>query len=381
MDFKPKHSASSLNIFTIMTSLAKKENAWNLSQGLPDYPIAPELADLLKEAVVEGYNQYPPMPGLKALRENISIELNKRYQTDFCNPDVVTITPGATYSIFTALTSLIDRGDEVIYLEPAFDCYLPAIEINGGVPVKVTLSASDNFALDWQKIKEAISEKTKAILVNTPHNPTGYIWTQEDWRQLAELIGEKDIFVISDEVYDNIIFDGKKHNPGFLQPSLEGKVISLYSFGKTFHITGWKIGYVVASEALTSAFRSVHQYLTFSVNSPAQYALARYLEMYNPLEASLILQKKRDLLIDELKESHLIKLNTSEGTYFQLYNYSAISDLPDTEFAKWLTTEYKVATIPLSAFFRFPQNDKIVRLCFAKRDEVLIKAAAQLRKI
>ena len=218
-------------------------------------------------------------------------------------------------------------------------------------------------------------------MVNTPHNPTGYIWTQEDWRQLAELIGEKDIFVISDEVYDNIIFDGKKHNPGFLQPSLEGKVISLYSFGKTFHITGWKIGYVVASEALTSAFRSVHQYLTFSVNSPAQYALARYLEMYNPLEASLILQKKRDLLIDELKESHLIKLNTSEGTYFQLYNYSAISDLPDTEFAKWLTTEYKVATIPLSAFFRFPQNDKIVRLCFAKIDEVLIKAAAQLRKI
>lgn len=364
-----------------MTNLARQENAWNLSQGLPDYPIAPELAELLKEAVIDGHNQYPPMPGLVYLRENISKELNKRYQTNYCSPEVVTITPGATYGIFTALTCLIEKGDEVIYLEPAFDCYLPAIEINGGIPVKVTLDASNNFGLDWQKIEDAITEKTKAILINTPHNPTGYVWTKEDWKQLASLIADKDIFVISDEVYDSIVFDGQKHLPGFLQSSLIGKVISIYSFGKTFHITGWKVGYVVASKEITKAFRSVHQYLTFSVNSPAQFALAKYLEIYDPLEASRLLQGKRDLLITHLENSLLKKMNTSNGTYFQLYDYSQISNLTDTEFAKWLTIKHKVATIPLSAFYKVEQSDKLIRLCFAKKDDVLTNAAKCLEKI
>jgi len=381
MILKPKHSASSINIFTTMTNLARQENAWNLSQGLPDYPIAPELAEMLKEAVVDGYNQYPPMPGLVYLRENISRELNFRYTTNFCTPEVVTITPGATYAIFTALTCLINPGDEVIYLEPAFDCYLPAIEIVGGIPVKVTLDAFNNFELDWQMIKDAISPKTKAILINTPHNPTGYVWTQKDWNQLAQLIDGKNIYIISDEVYDSIVFDGIRHLPGFLQSSLKDKVISIYSFGKTFHITGWKIGYVVASKEITTAFRSVHQYLTFSVNSPGQFALAKYLEIYTPGEATSLLQAKRDLLINHLENSALKKLNTSAGTYFQLYDYSATSNLPDTEFAKWLTIEYKVATIPLSAFFKEVQKHKLIRLCFAKKDEVLIQGALQLNKI
>ncbi len=381
MSLLPKHSASPLNIFTIMTSLARQENACNLSQGLPDYPVAPELNLLLREAVLEGYNQYAPMPGLLALRENIARELNERYHSTYCSPERVTITPGATYGLFTALTALINRGDEVIYLEPAFDCYLPAIEINGGVPVKVTLSAANNFAIDWEKIEAALSTKTKAILINTPHNPTGYVWTHDDWQQLAALVEGKDIYIVSDEVYDSIVFDNRQHIPGFLQEALREKLISIYSFGKTFHITGWKIGYCIASEAITRAFRSVHQYLTFSVNTPAQYALAKYLEVYDKDEAARLLQRKRDVLVEGLNNSDLKKLNTSEGTYFQLYDYSAISDLNDLEFAKWLTTEHKVATIPLSAFYKTPPADNIVRLCFAKKDEVLNEAVERLAKL
>ncbi|GAB3428287.1 methionine-oxo-acid transaminase [Niabella aquatica] len=364
-----------------MTNLARQENAYNLSQGLPDYPIAPELNGLLREAVTEGYNQYAPMQGIVELRENIAVELNERYGTDYCSPEVITIIPGATYGIYTALTTIIEKGDEVIYLEPAFDCYLPAIEINGGIPVKVTLAAANNFAIDWQKIESAISSKTKAILINTPHNPTGYVWTQDDWNQLAAIIDGRDIYVVSDEVYDSIVYAGSSHVPGFLQTLLNNKVISIYSFGKTFHITGWKIGYCVAPKEITEAFKSIHQYLTFSVNSPAQYALAKYLEIDGRDAAACLLQQKRDLLIDGLKASRFKKLSTSEGTYFQLYDYSNISSLNDVEFARWLTTEHKVATIPLSAFYKTPQNDKIIRLCFAKKDEVLIEAAKSLSNV
>lgn len=376
-----KHSASPLNIFTIMTSLARQENAYNLSQGLPDYPVAPELQGLLQEAVTEGYNQYAPMQGLMKLRENIAEELNERHSTDYCSPEIITITPGATYGIYTALTTIIEKGDEVIYLEPAFDCYLPAIEINGGIPVKITLSAADNFAIDWQKIARAITARTKALLINTPHNPTGYVWTQDDWDQLAAIIEGRDIYIVSDEVYDSIVYDAHRHVPGFLQESLNNKVISVYSFGKAFHITGWKIGYCVASKEITEAFKSIHQYLTFSVNSPAQYALAKYLEIYEKGAAASLLQGKRELLIEGLKTSRFKKLPTSQGTYFQLYDYSNISDLNDVEFAKWLTTAHKVATIPLSAFYKMPQPDKIIRLCFAKKDEVLRAAIQQLGKL
>ncbi|HTG57037.1 MAG TPA: aminotransferase class I/II-fold pyridoxal phosphate-dependent enzyme, partial [Niabella sp.] len=316
MSLRIKHTASAVNIFTVMTNLARRENAYNLSQGLPDYPIAPELSELLREAVIEGYNQYAPMQGLVQLRENISGTLNDRYATGFCSPDTVTITPGATYGIYTALAAIIEKGDEVIYLEPAFDCYLPAIEINGGIPVSVTLGSHDNFAIDWERIRNAISIKTKAILINTPHNPTGYVWSQNDWGQLAAIIDGRDIYVVSDEVYDSIVFDGQQHIPGFLQSSFNNKIISIYSFGKAFHITGWKIGFCVAPQAITEAFRSIHQYLTFSVNTPAQYALAQYLRIYDPKEGARMLQAKRDLLIDGLKPSLLRPLETSAGTYF-----------------------------------------------------------------
>ncbi|WP_409966739.1 Methionine aminotransferase [Mycovorax composti] len=381
MKLHSKHSAPRLNIFTSMTNLAREENAYNLSQGLPDYPIAQELHVLLQEAVVNGYNQYAPMQGLVELREMIAQELNERYNTNFCSPHVVTITPGATYGIYTALTALIDKGDEVIYLEPAFDCYLPAIEINGGVPVKVTLDAANGFKMDWQQLADAITEKTKAILINTPHNPTGYVWTKDDWQQLALLIQDRDIYVVSDEVYDSIVYDGYKHVPGFLQEGLQDKVISIYSFGKTFHITGWKVGYCVASKEITEAFRSIHQYLTFSVNTPAQYALAKYLEIYEREAAAKLLQNKRDLLMEGMQQSRFKMLNKSIGTYFQLYDYSAISDIDDVAFAQWLTKEHKVATIPLSAFYKAPQNSKVIRLCFAKEDNVIKAATEALRRV
>ncbi|MCH5598454.1 methionine aminotransferase [Niabella ginsengisoli] len=378
MSLRVKHTASPLNIFTIMTNLARQENAYNLSQGLPDYEIASELSEYLHDAVLKGFNQYAPMQGLISLREEIAKDLNERYKTDFCSADLVTVTPGATYGIYTSLTAIIEKGDEVIYFEPAFDCYLPAIEINGGVPVKITLNAANSFAIDWQKVKDSVTTKTRVILVNTPHNPTGYVWSQNDWDELAAVIGSKDIYVISDEVYDSIVFDDDQHLPGFLQHKLQDKLIAIYSFGKAFHITGWKIGYCVASKEITEAFKSIHQYLTFSVNAPAQYALSKYLETYQKGEAAAMLQHKRNLLLDGLKQSKFKQLKSSSGTYFQLYDYSAISDLSDVDFAKWLTIKYKVATIPLSAFYKTEQADKIVRVCFAKKDEVLMAAVENL---
>lgn len=373
-----KHSAAALNIFTTMSSLARKENALNLSQGLPDFPVAPALSALLKEAAEKGYNQYAPMPGLAMLRENIAASFNKTYHSRYCTPDTITITPGATYGIFTALATVLDKGDEVIYLEPAFDCYVPAIEINGGIPVCVRLDEKKNFEIDWQRIRDAITPKTKAIIINTPHNPSGAIWTPEDWDQLSSIIGTQNIYVISDEVYDTIVYDGHRHLPGFLQKNLQGKVISVYSFGKMYHITGWKIGFCVADPVFTEAFRSIHQYLGFSVNTPAQYALAQYLLQADPGEASRMLQAKRNLLVEGLASSKFKLHALSGGTYFQLFDYSLISDLPDVAFAHWLATEHKVATIPLSAFYRVPPGIKQIRLCFAKNDDVLKAATAIL---
>lgn len=376
-----KHSAAALNIFTTMSSLARKEQAYNLSQGLPDFPVAPALSDLLEEAAVQGFNQYAPMAGLPELRQNIATVLNKRYNSHYCSPDTVTITPGATYGIFTALTTVLNKGDEVIYLEPAFDCYVPAIEINGGIPVCIRLDEQRNFEIDWQQISDAITDKTKAIIINTPHNPSGNVWTQTDWDQLASVIGDRDIFVIADEVYDTIVYDGLQHIPGFLQKNLEGRVLSVYSFGKMYHITGWKIGFVIADPALTEAFRSIHQYLAFSVNTPAQYALAKYLLIADQEASAIMLQAKRDLLVSGMKPSKFQLNALSKGTYFQLFDYSVLSSMDDVSFARWLAIEHKVATVPLSAFYRTPPGIKQVRLSFAKNDDILSAAAAILCKL
>ncbi|SDC36328.1 methionine aminotransferase [Niabella drilacis] len=381
MTLPTKHSAAALNIFTTMSSLARKENAYNLSQGLPDFPVSAALSDLLKEATVEGFNQYAPMPGLPELRQNIASCFNKRYGIACCSPDMVTITPGATYGIFTALTTVLNKGDEVIYLEPAFDCYVPAIEINGGVPVCVRLDEQKDFEIDWQQISDAITPKTKAIIINTPHNPSGKVWTQEDWDQLAAIVGDHDIYVISDEVYDTIVYDGLQHIPGFLQKSLEGKVLSVYSFGKMYHITGWKIGFVVAAPIFTEAFRSIHQYLAFSVNTPAQYALAKYLLIADQEASAIMLQAKRDLLVSRMESSKFRLHALSRGSYFQLFDYSRISDLDDVSFARWLAVEHKVATVPLSAFYRIPPGIRQVRLSFAKHDDILHAATAILSSL
>ncbi|GAB3008791.1 pyridoxal phosphate-dependent aminotransferase [Niabella terrae] len=381
MDIATKHTASSLSIFAVMTRLANEHQACNLSQGLPDYPVAPELGELLREAVSAGFNQYAPMPGLGMFREKIAADLNKRYRSNHCSADIITITPGATYGIFTAMATLIRPGDEVVYLEPAFDCYRPAIEINGGVPVAVSLKSADGFALDFEKMAAAITPRTRALLINTPHNPTGYVWTQQDWQLLATLVAGRQIYVISDEVYDHLVFDGQSHAPGFLQEAIGEQVISIYSFGKAFHITGWKMGYIVACPQITAAFRNIHQYLAYSVSTPAQYALMKYLEIVKPGAASDLLQEKRDRLINGLLPSRLRHLEISRGTYFQLYDYSAISELDDLSFAQWLTVEHKIATIPLSAFYKSGTDDRIVRLCFAKRPEVLDQAANLLRNV
>ncbi|ANH80132.1 kynurenine--oxoglutarate aminotransferase [Niabella ginsenosidivorans] len=372
MTLKAKHSAAPLNIFTTMSSLAKETQAYNLSQGLPDYPVAPELGTLLQEAVAKGYNQYAPMPGLMELRQSIATYFNRIYQSDYCTEHNITIIPGATYGIFTAFAALLEKGDEVIYLEPAFDCYVPAIEINGGIPVCVRLDEKKNFEVDWQRIQDAITSKTKAILINTPHNPTGRVWQQEDWDQLAGIIGQKDIYVVADEVYNTILFDGHRHIPGYLQEDLQEKIISVYSFGKMHHITGWKIGFCIAGAAITAAFRSVHQYLSFSVNTPAQYALAAYINLPKAdNEASLFLQEKRDLLLNGLAGSKFRSRFTTQGSYFQLFDYSTLSPLPDVKFAQWLTINHKVATIPLSAFYKTQPHIPQIRLSFAKNDAVL----------
>lgn len=380
MQLPQKHSAQGTTIFTIMSALAQQYGAINLSQGFPDFPIDEKLGELLLEAARGGYNQYAPMPGLPLLREAIAADFKKRYAVNIDADKEITITPGATYAIYTAFTSILQPGDEVIVLEPAYDSYIPNIETNGAKAVVVPLTAP-LFSVDWNKVQAAISPCTRAIIVNTPHNPTGAVWNKEDWDQLADLVRGTDIFILSDEVYEQLIYDGKAHYSVLQHEELRQRSFALYSFGKVFHNTGWKIGYCIAPPDMTAAFRRIHQFLCFSVNTPAQYALGTYLSQPSLPDVSGLMQTKRDYFLERLKDAAFTIHQPASGSYFQTVSYEQVSDMPDMEFAQWLTREHGVATIPISAFYRDRKDDKLVRFCFAKKEETLQQAIARLAAI
>ncbi len=366
-------------IFTVMSALANEHKAINLSQGFPDFPSSERLIDLVHRYMQKGFNQYAPMAGAVPLRENLAQKIQDLYGVQV-HPEEITITAGGTQALFTAITAFVRPGDEVILIEPAYDSYRPSVEVNGGIPVIYELKAPE-YKLDWNDFAQLISPKTRMIIINTPNNPTGTIFTNEDLLALQNLVANTDILILSDEVYEHLVYDGQEHWSVLRFPGLRERSLAVYSFGKTFHNTGWKLGYCVAPKALTTEFRKVHQFNVFSVNTPVQMALAEFLE--NP-EEYLILnnfyQKKRDLLLEVTKSSRLKPLQTL-GTYFQLFDYQQISDEADFDFAKRMTIEFGVAAIPVSVFYSRSKDDKIIRLCFAKNEETLQKAGELLQKL
>lgn len=368
------------SIFSTMSLLADKHGAINLSQGFPDFDCSSKLIDLVHGHMKKGHNQYAPMMGVQCLRERIA-EITENLYGAIYHPDKeVTITSGATQAIFTAIASIIRPDDEVICFDPAYDCYAPAVDLCGGVVKTVTLTP-DDFNINWDDVKKVFSHKTKLIIINTPQNPTAHVLTDHDMRQLIKLTNGTDIFIISDEVYDKIVFDKRQHISVASYPELRERSFVISSFGKMFHVTGWKIGYCLAAEKLTTEFRRVHQYLVFSVNTPIQYALADFLEDAEEyLQLADFFQKKRDFLTKALKSTAFHVL-PSAGSYFLLANYENISNENDIDFTKRLVTQHGVATIPLSVFYKNRIDKHLIRFCFAKKQETLEKAVDCLSAI
>jgi len=363
-----------------MSKLAAEEKAINLSQGYPDFPTSPELISLVNEAMIKGFNQYAPMPGIFSLREVISDKLKFLYGATYDPDREITITAGATQAIFTIISALVKSGDEVIYFAPAYDCYEPTIRFNGGKPVEISMKSPD-FRIDWEEVKSKVSHKTKMIIINTPHNPTGTILEKEDMLQLEQLLEASNMFVLSDEVYEHLIFDGLEHQSIARFPHIAARGFLVASFGKTFHNTGWKVGYCAGPSKLMSEFRKVHQFNVFSVNHPVQRALAEYLmKRENYLSLPDFFQAKRDLFLNAIKGSKFA-FTPSSGTYFQLLNYSEITDENDMDLAVRWTKQLKIASIPVSAFYADKTDDKVLRFCFAKSDETLLKGAEILNGI
>ncbi|MDY0084235.1 MAG: methionine aminotransferase [Ignavibacteriaceae bacterium] len=365
------------SIFAVMSKLANDHNAINLSQGFPDFNCSDELIELVNHFMKNGFNQYAPMPGTIELRKEISRVIKTLYRK-YYNPETeITITAGATQALFTAFSTLIEIGDEVIVFEPAYDSYIPAIKLNGGVPVTIKLNEKD-YSIPWEKVSANISEKTKCIVVNSPHNPTGTVLSHDDISTLTELVKNKNIYLISDEVYEHIIFDGKEHLSIARYDELSKRSFVISSFGKTFHTTGWKTGYCFAPENLMKEFRKIHQFIVFAVNTPVQLAIAEYLkDDSNILELKKFYEDKRNLFSNLIKGSNF-KLRECSGTYFQLLDYSDISEMNDMDFSKYLIEKIGVAVIPVSPFCSTEVKSKIVRVCFAKKDEVLINASKKL---
>jgi len=367
-------------IFTVMSRLAQEHNAINLSQGFPDFDCAKALRDLVTKYINAGLNQYPPMAGIPQLRERVAQKVESLYGAKYGVEDEVTIVPGATYGIYTAVSALVRPGDEVILFEPAYDSYAPAVEVNGGVPVYVQLRYPD-YGIDWQQVQRAITPRTRAIIINTPNNPTASVFSGEDMRMLESLLRDTGIVVISDEVYEHIVFDGHQHQSVARFPGLAERSFVVSSFGKTYHVTGWKMGYVLAPKELMTEFRKVHQFNVFVTNGPLQYALAEFMEKPDAyLSLSAFYQKKRDFFLDGLKGSRFRPL-PSRGTFFQNLAYDAVSDEKDTALAIRLTKEKGIASIPVSVFYREPPPHRVLRFCFAKSEETLAKGAEILRKI
>ena len=380
MNFQSKLPNVGTTIFTVMSKLALEHNAINLSQGFPNYDCSPKLSALVNEYIQKGFNQYAPMAGVPILRERLAEKIDRIYSATVNPESEITITAGATQAIFCAIAAFIKPGDEVIIIEPAYDSYGPSIEVNGGTVVPYKLSAPD-YKIDWQELAKLISSKTKMICINTPHNPSGTILRKSDLLELEKLVRGSDIIILSDEVYEHLVFDGQRHESVLYHPELYKRSLITYSFGKTFHSTGWKIGYCVGPEILMKEFRKVHQFNVFSVNTPIQYAIADYLKEPKAYqELSSFYQQKRDFFSPFVKASRFNPIPCA-GTYFQLVDYAAISDEKDVDFAKRMTTEFGLAVIPVSVFYSTPKHDKVVRICFAKTEEILEKAGEVLAKI
>ena len=367
----------STSIFAVMSKMSVDYNAINLSQGFPDFECSEKLVELVNHFMKKGFNQYAPMPGTIELRKQISLEVKRNYGRDYDFEKEITITAGATQALYTAFSAIVNKGDEVIVFEPAYDSYIPVIIANGGVPITIRLN-NDNFNIPWDEVERSITKKTKCIVINSPHNPTSSILKEVDILQLTKIVKDTNIFLISDEVYEHIIFDNQKHCSFAYYAELAKRSFIISSFGKTFHTTGWKIGYCCAPENLTAEFRKFHQFIVFSVNTPIQLAIAEFLkDEKNISTLPDFYQTKRDLFSSFLKNSKFI-LRKCDGTYFQLLDYSNISEKNDLEFSEYLTKEIGVAVIPLSPFYTNGSGDKLVRVCFAKKDEVLKKAANKL---
>ncbi len=367
-------------IFTVMSKLAVDNNAINLSQGFPDFQCDEELISLVNKYMLAGNNQYAPMAGLMSLRETIAEKTENLYGAKYNAETEITITAGATQAIFTAISAIVREGDEVIIFEPAYDCYQPAIELNGGKTIYLQLKAP-NYTIDWNEVKKVINHRTKIIIINTPHNPTGSIMTASDMMMLEKLIKNTEIIVVSDEVYEHIIFDGNEHQSVAKFPKLAERSFIVSSFGKTFHTTGWKMGYCVAPKNLMAEFRKVHQFVVFCANTSIQYALNDFLKKKNNyLSLGNFYQQKRDFFIQQISKSKFT-FTPAAGTYFQLLNFKSISKEKDVNFATRLTKEFGIASIPISVFYHEKMDNHVLRFCFAKKEETLKKATDILNTI
>lgn len=378
--FQSKLPEVGTTIFSVMSALANEYDAINLSQGFPNFESDPKLIELVAKAMKEGHNQYAPMGGLFSLREAIANKFDRLYQANYHPENEITVTAGATQAIFTIISAFIKPKDEVIMFTPAYDCYEPAITLNGGKTIAIQLEAP-NYHIDWELVKTKINDATKMIIINTPHNPSGMIWSKHDMQQLENLVKETDIMVLSDEVYEHVVFDKKQHYSACLFPGLKERSFIVASFGKTFHNTGWKLGYCCAPKELMTEFLKVHQFNVFCVNHPMQKAIGEYInepENYSSLNA--FYQEKRDFFLERIKDSKFDVI-PAQGTYFQVLNYSAISQDSDVDMAKRLTIDYKLASIPMSVFNQNGLDQKVLRFCFAKTEDTLERAAEILCKI
>lgn len=380
MNFTSKLPNVGTTIFTVMSKLANEHGAINLSQGFPNFDTSENLKKLVNYYISVGKNQYAPMAGIPALRNQLASKIESLYGLQVNPESEITITAGATQALYTAISAFIRPDDEVVLIEPAYDCYQPAIKVNGGVTKAYELNAPD-YKIDWTQLRKLVNVRTKMIIINTPHNPIGKVFSAEDMAELERLTNGTDILILSDEVYEHLVYDGLEHQSVMRYPNLWKRSMAVFSFGKTLHATGWKLGYIVAPDYIMNEFRKVHQFNVFCVNAPIQYAIADFLIDPNEyLSLADFFQKKRDFFLDTMKGSSL-KPVSSEGTYFQLFDYSAISTEKDTEFAKRMTTEFGVAAIPVSVFYSKGVDNQMIRLCFAKTDETLEKAGELLRKI
>lgn len=383
IEIHSKLPAQGVTIFSVMTAMAHRLNALNLSQGFPDFAAPPALLQALSQATMDGFNQYAPSDGLISLREQVAQQFLKRDQLVIDPITEITITPGATIAIFVAIQALIHAEDEVIIFDPCYDSYGPSVKLVGGKAVHIPLTAPQ-FSVDWNRVKDAINDRTRMIIVNTPHNPSGALWSRQDWLTLIELIRDKNIIVLSDEVYEHLIYDGQKHYSALSFPELRDRSIVIGSFGKTFHVTGWKTGYCIASPELTKIFRQVYQFASFCGVTPVQMALATFMQQHPEHIEGLadFYQDKRDLFNSGLRNSRF-HFTPSQGTYFQNLNYSAIRpDLDDVEMCKFLAEQHGIVAIPISVFYQqVPENLRLIRFCFAKKDETLEQATAILSAV